>query len=123
MRPIAYLYFVAYFEPLVFTHESLESLCQSYVVPDVLLQTGNAVVTHHEPEFKRSESSAEWHSPVAVVYGRVRIAMLRNGRRNMASHRGTAVSLKFSISTDNVLVLHYKKQNYLALSPQTNYTD
>jgi hypothetical protein len=76
MRPIAYLYFVAYFEPLVFTHESLESLCQSYVVPDVLLQTRNAVVTYHEPELKRSESSAQWDSPVAVVYSRVRVAML-----------------------------------------------
>jgi hypothetical protein len=77
-----YLNFVAYFEPLVFAHESFESLCQSYVVPDVLLQTGNAIVAYHEPEFKRAESSAEWNSPVAVVYCRVRVAMLHNERQH-----------------------------------------
>jgi hypothetical protein len=72
----AYLNFVAYFEPLVLTHEGLKSLGQPYMVPDVLLQTGNSVVTYDEPEFKRAESSTQRNTPVSVVNGCMRVAML-----------------------------------------------
>jgi hypothetical protein len=72
----SYLDFVAYFESPVLLHEGLESFCQSYVVPDVFLQTGNSVVAYHEPQFKGAESSTEWNSPVSVVYCCMGVAML-----------------------------------------------
>jgi hypothetical protein len=72
----AYLNLVAYFKPHVFIHVGLEPLGQPYVMPDVLLQTGNSVVTYYEPEFKRAKSSAEWNTPVSVVDGCVGISVL-----------------------------------------------
>lgn len=73
----AQLDLVAHLEALVLQHQLLELLRQADVVPDVLLQAGDAVGAQHEPQLERAEATRQWNSPVPVVDGGVGVAVLQ----------------------------------------------
>lgn len=64
-------------EASVFLHVRLEPLSQSYVIPNVLLQAGDTVQSHNEPELQCSKSSTERDTPVTIVNRLARTSVLK----------------------------------------------
>lgn len=115
-----YLHIVANLETLIVANALFESLGQHNVMANVVLQSGNAVVAQHKPanqeqthlyrkycaccaecahlpQLQRPKATTQRYAPVAIINGRIRIAVFQIQRVHLRKYDADRMPVKCAI--------------------------